>query len=248
MGIGRFLVPGGLLALALLSTPALAQYPNKPITVIVPFAAGGNTDGIARMAAQRLSERLGKQFVVENRPGAGGAIAAEMVARAHPDGYTLFVAALPVMAIVPAMMKVRYDPEKDFAPISNIATNPFALVVNKDIPVNTLQDFVGYVRARQGQLSYGSAGIGSLNHLSMALFLKQAGGEMVHVPYPRATRRPLPMSSLTTSRRCSRTCPTLFRRRAAETSACSPCRGRNDRSSPRRCRPSPSQAIRNSTS
>jgi tripartite-type tricarboxylate transporter receptor subunit TctC len=173
----------GAAALSVPSRASAQAWPQRPVTVIVPFAAGGNTDGIARMAAQRLRERLGKQFVVENRPGAGGAIAAEMVARAHPDGYTLFVAALPVMAIVPAMMKVRYDPEKDFAPISNIATNPFALVVNKDIPVKTLQDFVGYVRARQGQLSYGSAGIGSLNHLSMALFLKQAGGEMVHVPY-----------------------------------------------------------------
>jgi len=173
----------GMAALGLIRRAFAQAWPERPVTVIVPFAAGGNTDGIARMTAQRLSDRLGKPFVVENRPGAGGAIAAEVVARAHPDGYTLFVAALPVMAIVPAMMKVRYDPANDFAPISNIATNPFALVVNKDIPVKTLRDFVDYVRARSGQLSYGSAGIGSLNHLSMALFLKQAGGEMVHVPY-----------------------------------------------------------------
>ena len=133
-------------------------WPQRPVTVIVPFAAGGNTDTIARMTAQRLSEAFGKPFVVENRSGAGGAIAAEMTARARPDGYTLFIAALPVMAIVPAMTKVRYNPQKDFAPISIIATNPFVLVVNKDIPVKTLQEFVDYVRARQGQLSYSSGG------------------------------------------------------------------------------------------
>src|SRR5262249_43291387 len=94
-----------------------------------------------------------------------------------------FVAALPVMAIVPAINKVRYDSQKNFVPISNIATNAFVLVVNKDIPVKTLREFIDYVKARNGQLSYGSAGIGSLNHLSMALFLKRAGLEMTHVPY-----------------------------------------------------------------
>lgn len=167
-----------------LYSSAWAQvWPQKPVTVIVPFAAGGNTDGIARMAAQRLSEAFGKNFVVENRPGAGGAIAAEMVKRAAPDGYTVFIAALPVMAVVPAMSKVRYDSQKDFAPISNIGTNPFALVVNKDIPVKTLREFVDYVRASKATLAYGSAGVGSLNHLSMALFLKRAGLEMTHVPY-----------------------------------------------------------------
>jgi len=173
-------------AVALVSTAphALAQdWPDKPVTVVVPFAAGGNTDGIARMTAQHLSDAFGKQFVVENRPGAGGAIAADIVAKAKPDGYTLFLTALPVMAIVPVINKVRYDSLKDFTPISNVATNAFVLVVNKDLPIKTLAEFVAYVKARQGQLSYGSAGIGSLNHLSMALFLKRAGLEMTHVPY-----------------------------------------------------------------
>jgi tripartite-type tricarboxylate transporter receptor subunit TctC len=171
-------------ATALLSSGARAQtWPQKPVTVIVPFAAGGNTDGIGRMAAQRLSDAFGKSFVVENRPGAGGAIAAEMVKRAAPDGYTLFIAALPVMAVVPAMSKVRYDSQKDFAPISNIGTNPFALVVNKDIPIKTLKEFIDYVHTSKAQLAYGSAGVGSLNHLTMALFLKRAGIEMTHVPY-----------------------------------------------------------------
>lgn len=167
-----------------IASPARAQdWPQRPVTVIVPFAAGGNTDSIARLTVQRLSETLGGSFVVENRPGAGGAIAADVVARAAPDGYTLFIAALPVMAIVPVINKVRYDSQKDFVPISNIATNAFVLVVNKDIPVTTLKEFIDYVKARNGQLSYGSAGIGSLNHLSMALFLKKAGLEMTHVPY-----------------------------------------------------------------
>ena len=159
------------------------EWPQRPVTLIVPYAAGGNTDGIARITARRLSDAFGKEFIVENRPGAGGAIAAEMVAKSAPDGHTLFIAALPVMAIVPAINKVRYDPIKNFTPISNIATNPFVIVVNKDIPVKTLKEFVDYASARKGQLSYGSAGIGSLNHLSMALFLKKAGLEMTHVPY-----------------------------------------------------------------
>jgi tripartite-type tricarboxylate transporter receptor subunit TctC len=167
------------------SFPASAQsaWPERPVTIIVPFAAGGNTDGFARMAAQHLGEAFGKTFVVENKPGAGGAIAADFVAKSQPDGYTLFLAALPVMAVVPAIQKVRYDSLKDFAPISNIGTNPFALVVNKDLPIHSLKEFVEYVRAHKGEVSYSSAGVGSLNHLSMALFLKQAGIEMVHVPY-----------------------------------------------------------------
>lgn len=168
-----------------LAPRAFAQqtWPQKPVTIICPFAAGGNTDGIARMAAQRMTEAYGMSVNVENRPGAGGAIAADFVAKAAPDGYTLLIGALPVMAIVPAMQTVRYDSIKDFAPISNIATNPFALVVNKDLPVKTLAEFVAYVKARPDKLSYSSAGIGSLNHLSMALFLKRADLQMAHVPY-----------------------------------------------------------------
>jgi tripartite-type tricarboxylate transporter receptor subunit TctC len=168
-----------------LAPKAFAQqtWPQKPVTIICPFAAGGNTDGIARMAAQRMTEAYGTTVNVENRPGAGGAVAADFVAKAAPDGYTLLIGALPVMAIVPAMQTVRYDSIKDFAPISNIATNPFALVVNKDLPIKTLADFVAYVKARPDKLSYSSAGVGSLNHLSMALFLKRADLQMAHVPY-----------------------------------------------------------------
>jgi tripartite-type tricarboxylate transporter receptor subunit TctC len=179
----RFVLAAALLTAGFTSSALAQDWPQRPVTVVVPFAAGGNTDSIGRMAAQVLSESFGKSFVVENRPGAGGAIAADAVAKAQPDGHTLLIAALPVMAVVPAINKVKFDSQKDFAPISNIATNPFVIVVNKDIPVKSLAEFVAYVKARNGQLSYGSAGVGSLNHLSMALFLKRAGLDMTHVPY-----------------------------------------------------------------
>jgi tripartite-type tricarboxylate transporter receptor subunit TctC len=172
-----------LLTLGAFGTAQSQTWPQRPVTVVVPFAAGGNTDGIGRSIAQWLSDRLGQQFVVENRGGAGGAIAAEMVAKAPADGYTLFVAALPQIAIVPAISQTRYDPVKDFAPISVVGTNPFVLAVNKDVPVKSVPEFIDYVRKAPQPLSYASAGIGSLNHLSMALFLKLAGIDMIHVPY-----------------------------------------------------------------
>ncbi len=172
-----------LLALGALDPAQSQTWPQRPVTVVVPFAAGGNTDGIGRSIAQWLSDRLGQQFVVENRAGAGGAIAAEMVAKAPADGYTLFVAALPQIAIVPAISQTRYDPVKDFAPISVVGTNPFVLAVNKDVPVKSVPEFIAYIRKAPQPLSYASAGIGSLNHLSMALFLKLAGIDMIHVPY-----------------------------------------------------------------
>jgi len=159
------------------------HYPSRPVTIVVPFAAGGNTDNIARLVAQRFGEKLGQQFVVENRPGAAGALAAEFVARSPADGYTLFMSALTQIAIVPAVNKTRYDPIKDFAPISVIGTNPFVLAVNKDLPVKTLPEFVAYVRAQPQKMPYATAGVGSQNHLSMALFLKRAGIEMTHVGY-----------------------------------------------------------------
>ena len=181
MPICAFLV---LLAGLINSHAARAQpYPSRPVTIIVPFSAGGNTDNIARLVARRFSEKFGQQFVVENRPGAAGAIAAESVARSAPDGYTLLMAAVPQIAIVPVMQKTRYDPVKDFVPISAIGTNPFVLAVNKDLPVKTIAELMEYVRARARTLSYASGGVGSLNHLAMALFLKRAGLEMVHVPY-----------------------------------------------------------------
>ena len=165
--------------------PGLARegYPQNTIRMVVPFPAGGNTDGNARLVAQWLGERLGVSVVVDNQGGAGGAIAARTVARAEPDGYTLFFSALPQIAILPAMEKVAYDPVKDFAPISAVGTNPFVLLAHPSTPVHTLKDFVDYVAKQPGKLTYASAGIGSLAHLSMVLLLKRAGLEMIHVPY-----------------------------------------------------------------
>jgi tripartite-type tricarboxylate transporter receptor subunit TctC len=167
-----------------LARPAAAEsWPAKPVRIVVPFAPGGNTDGIARLMSQRLGEALGQQFVVEDRPGANGQIAAETVARAPADGYTLFLAALPQIAVFPAMTKVSYDPVRDFAPVSLISTNPFLLMVHPDFPVRSVAELVARARAAGELIPYGSGGHASLTHIGMALFLKRAGIEMNHVPY-----------------------------------------------------------------
>ena len=173
-----------LVGMFLLSANALAQqWPQKPIKVIVPFPPGGVTDSLARITADWLAPRLGQPVVAENRPGASGAIAAELVARADADGYTLFSAATPQLAIVPHVQKVSYDPLKDFAPISIVGTNPFALGCNEKLPVKTLAELVGYAKQRPGQLSFASPGAGSVGHLTMALFLARAGLKMEAVLY-----------------------------------------------------------------
>ena len=173
-----------LLFLSVINFPAHAQsWPQKPIKVIVPFPPGGVTDAVARITADWLSQRLGQPVVAENRPGASGAIAAELVARADPDGYTLLSAAAPQLAIVPHVQKIGYDPVKDFAPISIVGTNPFALGCNDKLPVRSLAELVDYTRARPGQLSYASPGSGSVGHLTMALFLARADLKMEAVLY-----------------------------------------------------------------
>lgn len=170
--------------LALVANNALAQqWPQRPVKIVVPFAAGGNTDGIARISAERLSQALGQQFVVENRVGAQGQIAADYVAKSSPDGYTFLMAASAQIVIVPAMTKTPYDPIKDFAPISIVGTNPFVLGVHQSVPAKNVREFVEFIRANPGKYNYASGGSGSLSHLSAALFLKQAGLEMTHVPY-----------------------------------------------------------------
>ena len=173
-----------LTVLCALPLPLQAQHwPQKPVKVIVPFPPGGVTDSIARITADWLSPRLGQPVIAENRPGASGAIAADLVARSDADGYTLFSAATPQLAIVPHVQKISYDPLKDFAPISIVGTNPFALGCNEKIPARTLAEFVEYVKARPNQLSYGSPGSGSVGHLTMALFLARAGLSMEAVLY-----------------------------------------------------------------
>ena len=172
-----------LVALLFPLCAAAQSWPQKPVKVIVPFPPGGVTDAIARITADWLTQRLGQTVVPENRPGASGALAAELVARAEPDGYTLFSAATPQLAVVPYVQKINYDPVKDFAPISIVGTNAFALGCNDKTPVRTLTELVEYAKARPGQLNFASPGSGSVGHLTMALFLARAGLKMEAVLY-----------------------------------------------------------------
>ncbi|TMI35168.1 MAG: tripartite tricarboxylate transporter substrate binding protein, partial [Betaproteobacteria bacterium] len=169
---------------ALFATQALAQqWPQKPVRLVVPFPPGGVTDSIARITVDWLAPRLGQPVIAENKPGASGAIAAEFVARSAPDGYTLFMAASPQLAVVPHVQKVAYDPIKDFAPVSIVGASAFGLGVNDRLPPKSLAEFVDYVKARPGQLNFASPGSGTVGHLTMALFLARAGLKMEAVLY-----------------------------------------------------------------
>jgi len=183
----RFFISLALAALVQvfgLNHVALAQdWPVRPIKLIVPFAAGGNTDSIARLVSERLTSSLGQPVVVENKLGAGGGIAAEFVAKATPDGYTLLMAAMPVMAILPVISKTNYDPIRDFQPISNIGSNPFVMGVHKSIPANNVQEFVSFIKKNPGKFNFASGGSGSVSHLTPALFLKRADLDMTHIAY-----------------------------------------------------------------
>jgi tripartite-type tricarboxylate transporter receptor subunit TctC len=182
----RALILSGL-ALAGCCSAGFAQapaWPQRPVRVLVPFAAGGNIDVIARLTCQRLSEVFAQQFVIENRVGGNGTIAGEQVAHAQPDGYTLFWAGPAVMSIFPAITKSAYDPVKDFKPISVIGLNPQVLVVNAKLPIKDVAEFIVYVKGQTQKLPYaGGGGPGSLSNLLMALFLKRAGLEMTSVSY-----------------------------------------------------------------
>lgn len=160
-----------------------AQWPDRPVRMIYPYAAGSSTDGVARLFAQRFSEVFGQAFVVENRPGANGVLAVASVARAPADGHTLLWAVPPPITMSPTMTKVPYDPLKDLTPVSAATRQTFALIANAQMPVRTVSEFVEYVRRRPNQLAYAEAGIGSTNHLSMALFLNRAGLQMSNVSY-----------------------------------------------------------------
>ena len=170
-------------ALSVASPAQSQEWPHKPVRIVVSFAAGGNSDIVARLIGQRLSEVFAQQFVIENRPGASGAIAAEAVARAPADGYTLLMGNAPVISITPALGRVPYDPVKDFAPISAIGANPLVLVAHPSVPAANIEEFVGYARSRPRQLTYVSSGVGSIVHLAMGLFLKRAEIEMTPVSY-----------------------------------------------------------------
>ena len=177
----RALVAAGLLAWG---GAALAQgaYPSKPVRVIVPFPAGGATDLVARMVTQKLSDSMGKQFFVENRGGAGGAIGSEVAARAPGDGYTLIMGTSGTHAINFSLYdKPQYDPVKDFAPITRVAVLPNLLLVHPSVPATNVREFVAHAKANPGKLAYASAG--NLLYLTGALFASSAGIDMLHVPF-----------------------------------------------------------------
>lgn len=169
--------------------PLTAQadsFPSKPIRLVVPHAAGGNSDAFGRILAQKLSERLGQQVVVENRPGAGGTVASGQLAKAAPDGYTLVVADNGTHAIAPTLYgsRLQYDVFKDFTPITLAATFPTVIMVHPSVPAKLPREFVALVKSQPGKLTYSSAGTGNGSHLTLELFRTAAGGlDMVHVPY-----------------------------------------------------------------
>jgi tripartite-type tricarboxylate transporter receptor subunit TctC len=172
-------------AFALAAAPgALAQqrYPAKPIRMVVPFAPGGGTDTQARAIAQRLSQSLGQTVVVDNRPGAGGSIGAEIVVRAEPDGYTLIMVSGSYGANA-ALYKLRYDPIADIQPIALIGTTGLLLSVHPSVPARSVKEFIAYAKANPGKLNYGSAGTGGLGHLAGEVFKLEAGVNFIHVPY-----------------------------------------------------------------
>jgi tripartite-type tricarboxylate transporter receptor subunit TctC len=163
---------------------AAQSYPTKPIRLVVPFPAGGSLDVVARAIGQKLTEAWGQPVVIDNRPGAGGNIGADLVAKSAPDGYTILEGALSTHAVnVSLYAKMPYDPIKDFAPITLVAVTPNVLVLNASFPVNTVPELLAYARAHPGKLSFGSGSNGSAGHLAGELFKVEAGVDMVHIPY-----------------------------------------------------------------
>lgn len=162
---------------------AQAPYPSKPVRIIVGFAPGGGIDVMARFFAPRLSEAMGQQFIVDNRPGASGNIGGDLVAKAAPDGYTLLMASITHAINATMFSKLPFDPVRDFAPVSTVALNADVIAVHPSLPVKSLAELVAMAKARPGQLSYASAGAGTLMHVGMELFLSMAGIKMLHVPY-----------------------------------------------------------------
>ena len=158
-------------------------YPARPVRIVVPFAAGGNVDLVARGVAQRLSEGLGQQVIVDNRPGASGLVGTHLVAKAAPDGYTVLAMA-NTFAVVPSIMSnPGYDPLKDFAGVSQTCLVPQVLVVNPALPVRSVKELIALAKARPGEISYASAGTGGTGHMAAELFNRHAGLKMLHVPY-----------------------------------------------------------------
>jgi tripartite-type tricarboxylate transporter receptor subunit TctC len=183
----RWTIAIGCALLLGLPNKAAAQaddYPNRPVTLVVPFAPGGSTSIIARVVAQKLEQRLGKPFIVENRPGSGGMIAVSQVAHGTPDGYTIMMASSTALAINPNVRKqIPYDPRKDITPVALLARMPYVLVVNPDLPVKSVADLVKLAKDKPGQLSFASVGPGTIHHLNAELLKSIFGLDVVHVPY-----------------------------------------------------------------
>lgn len=161
-----------------------AQWPTHPVTFVVPFGAGGSTDGVARLIAKHLSDDFGQQFIVENKPGAGGNIAGAYVAKAAPDGYTLFFATTGPAAVNKLLYKrISFNPDKDYAPVVLIGIVPQAIVASKKLPVKTLKDLIDYARAHPGALTFGNSGVGTMAHISAVSLAQATGIKVTHVSY-----------------------------------------------------------------
>ena len=174
-----------LAAAGLVAAPAVAQsFPNRPVKLVVPFPPGGPLDTVGRTIAQKLTEAWGQSVIVENKPGAGGNIGADAVAKSPPDGYTVVMGALSTHAVNPSLYpKMPYDAVKDFAPITLVAVTPNVLVVNPALPVNSVRDLIAYAKANPGKLNFGSGSNGSAGHLAGELFKVDTGTDIVHVPF-----------------------------------------------------------------
>lgn len=174
------------IALAVAAGPVWSAdaYPSKPIRIVIPFAPGGTVDILGRVLGEQLGTRLGQPIIIDNRPGAGGNIAAANVARADPDGYTLFLGSMGTQSMNGAIYaKLPFDPIADFAPIARLVTSANLLVVHSSIKAKSVRELIDYLKVRPGQVNYASAGIGSFNHISAVLFETMAGVKMTHVPY-----------------------------------------------------------------
>ncbi len=181
----RFISPAITLLLSTCAaSSALAQtWPAKPVRYLVGYAPGGGTDIVARTMGVKLTEMLGQQFVIDNRPGAGGNIATEVLIRAPADGYTIMAGNIGPIAVNPSLYKLSFDPLKDLAPVSLLALAPLLIVVHPTLPAKNIKELIALAKREPGKLSYSSAGTGSSNHLAGALFNLQAGVETVHIPY-----------------------------------------------------------------
>jgi tripartite-type tricarboxylate transporter receptor subunit TctC len=178
------MIPAAAIAFAVLAAPVAAQYPTKPVRLVIPWAAGGSTDSIGRILAQKLAESTGQQWLVDNRAGATGTIGHALAAKAAPDGYTLLLGTNSTFAIAPHLYKnLQYDNEKSLAPISLVAISPQILSVHPSLPVKTVRELIVLAKARPNAISFSTAGVGATSHMATELLMNMAGIKMTHVPY-----------------------------------------------------------------